>query len=266
MTNDKGCGDKKNAAEESFFRAQCNEKINSLQFAAGFFAPRWMRPHDYKQIFSGILFVAQDFPRRQVLGRSSGIFLADKSLPMIPVNPALPGLCELPSNQSVETDFAPQVVLIYEDLDVGLRAVKLLGAITRAASVEDTQLTTWRFDHLESDAAQKLASVRAQTADIVIVAMRSNHGLPNHIRSWFDDWIRCRRSPEGALVGVFEPGDSMEFRPSGTASLLQAAAITAGMDYFSNATPTSSGNRFSENQAPNLGAERPSSPRWGLNE
>ena len=182
---------------------------------------------------------------------------------------ALHGLCELASTNSVETESGPQVVLIYEDLDVGLRAVKLLGAITKAASVDDTRLSTWRFDHLQASEVRRKASLRAQTADIVMVALRADHGFSSHVRSWFEEWIRSRKAHEGALVAVFEPLDAMEFRPSGTASLLQAIAITAGMDYFTNA-PTSASNLSNRRQAGeeirNWRVERPSMPRWGLNE
>jgi hypothetical protein len=191
--------------------------------------------------------------------------LAGKTLPMTPWTPALHGLCELPSNNPAETQNGPQVVLIYEDLEMGLRSVKLLGTITKAACIDDTGLSTWRFDHLQSADIRRKASARAQSADIVMVALRSGHGFPSHVRSWFDEWIRSRKAHEGALVAVFEPDDSMEFRPSGTASLLQAVAITAGMDYFSNAPKQT--NRFAPyDDAPDWMMETPPTPRWGLNE
>jgi hypothetical protein len=184
---------------------------------------------------------------------------------MTPRTTALHGLCELPSNNCPETESGPQVVLIYEDLEMGLRAVKLLGTITKAASINDTRLSTWRFDHLQSSDTRRKASSRAQSADIVIIALRSGHGFPSQVRSWFDEWIRSRKAHDGALVAVFEPDDSMEFRPSGTASLLQAVAITAGMDYFSNAPKPPS--RFVPNdEIADWMTESPPTPRWGLNE
>jgi hypothetical protein len=186
---------------------------------------------------------------------------------MTPSVKAMNGLCELPNpSSSAEIENGPQVVLIYEDLEMGLRAVKLLGTITTAASVDDTQLSTWRFDHLQSSEIRKRASLRAQQADIVMVALRAGHGLSAHVRSWFDEWIRARKTREGALVAVFDPSESMAFRPSGTASLLHAVAITAGMDYFSNAPSRVANPGLSEGEGVDWMMDRPSTPRWGLNE
>jgi len=97
------------------------------------------------------------------------MLLAGISLPMIPSMTPLHGLRDLTGNISTESQSGPEVVLIYEDLEVGLRAVKLLGAITKAANVDDTRLSTWRFDHLQSSEVRRKAAARAQSADIVMV-------------------------------------------------------------------------------------------------
>ena len=178
------------------------------------------------------------------------------------------GLCELPSNSFPESNIesGPQVLLIYEDLEFVLRAMRLLGSILKSTDIDEAHLSTWQFDHLQSADARRKASARAQSADIVIISLKAGHGLPSQVRSWFDEWIRSRNVHDGALVAIFEPDNGMECRPSGTGSLLQAVAITAGMDYFSNAPKRSSHRVIHPTLASPEMSERSPTSRWGRNE
>jgi hypothetical protein len=150
---------------------------------------------------------------------------------------------EAPSNntgRSAHADRSPQlnVVLVYEDLEMGVQGKGVFDLMAREAGGEGAaRLTLWRFDFFTSAELTLAVSRQAEEADVIIIAPRNPHSLPPNVKSWLERWPQNRRREMGALVAVFHPAVSAIAESSNTALLLWRAASRAEMDFICR-TPT----------------------------
>ena len=128
-----------------------------------------------------------------------------------------------------EAGFGPRVLLAYEDLEMGFKGMDVFASIARAAGVEsEVQVSPWPLDALDCPRWRQSATVHAEKADIVMLALHCDRDLPVSVTTWVDQWIQCREYCHGALVAIV---DSAHTR-SELSSRLQAAAEKAGMAFF----------------------------------
>lgn len=92
-------------------------------------------------------------------------------------------------------------LLVYEDRPAGLRAKEMSDRI--AARLEpDCQVSNeaWNFALLADPQLRELASADARHADMVIISAHTVTTLPDHVRSWLQQWLPLRKDAQSAFV------------------------------------------------------------------
>ena len=125
-----------------------------------------------------------------------------------------------------------RVVLVYQDFEMALEGKELCDALEREAGAGEAVLSVWPF-HLLHEPELHLAAVRAaEQADVVIVAHRDTHSLPNPVKTWLIAWTARRSVAVGGLVVFLPSAAAAPARSSHVALELLEAAGRAGMDFF----------------------------------
>jgi len=165
------------------------------------------------------------------------------------------------------------VVLVYEDYEMGAEGKKIFDLIAKEAGGENAaRLTIWRFDFFHSSELMLAVSRQAEEADVIIVAPRDPNHLPPQVKKWLERWPQRRQRATGALVAVFDPNNTEASRHSNAALLLWLAAERAGMDFFSRTAdgvpdPVGLTRSASTNSlVPAMPTASSSCRQWGVNE
>jgi hypothetical protein len=125
-----------------------------------------------------------------------------------------------------------KVVVVYEEVQMGLQGKKISDLIAREAGRAAAQLTVWRFDLIGSAGMTRAATRQAEEADVIIVAPRHPDTLPPQVCVWLDAWSAIRTPAHGALIALFDARTAVTSRRSTVAMLLRRAAHRAEMNYF----------------------------------
>jgi hypothetical protein len=125
-----------------------------------------------------------------------------------------------------------KVLVVYEEIYMGLQGKEVFDLIERETGGGVAQLTLWRFDIIGSPALGRAAVRQAEGADVIIIAPRSPDALPPQVRAWLEQWSANRRIGQGALVALCDARTAASDRPLNVATLLQRAAQRAQMSYL----------------------------------
>ncbi|HLX70077.1 MAG TPA: hypothetical protein VKV04_10670 [Verrucomicrobiae bacterium] len=111
----------------------------------------------------------------------------------------------LPALGSSDTEGsnALNVVIAYEDLETGKRAMKTYDYLVE--HLGDQCLFTnqmWKFDVLAVPKLRDIAAKDAVAADIIIVAAHEGNELPAEVKAWIQQWLSFN-TRASALVGLF---------------------------------------------------------------
>jgi len=171
-----------------------------------------------------------------------------------------------------------QVLVVYEDLETGLRARQALEqTVQRLEATVDVRVNLWRFDLFREPAFLQHAA--KEEADIVFFSTHAQAQLPAAVDSWFREWFARQGDEPRALAVLFDdPGKEM---PTATDIMeaLGGAARLAGVDVFlygaETETKWESAIEHIQRRAETKTmlwdedlhrAERPPFPDWGINE
>ena len=125
------------------------------------------------------------------------------------------------------------VLVIYEDLRTGLRAMQMLDRTVHGLEATvDVEVNLWRVDLLREPALREQSGKEAAKADILFLSTHGKGELPATFSSWFEEWFRSRRGEPSALA-VSLDADAKD--TSGTppeVEALGAEARRAGVDVF----------------------------------
>src|SRR6185437_1781183 len=98
---------------------------------------------------------------------------------------------------------ALNVVIAYEDLETGKRAMKTYDYMVE--QLGDQCLFTnqmWKFDVLPVPKLKEIAAKDAASAEIIIVSAHEGKQLPDEVKSWVELWLSYETQAT-ALVGLF---------------------------------------------------------------
>ena len=125
------------------------------------------------------------------------------------------------------------VLLVYEDLEMGLHAKRVFDLIAQVSREEvDTQLSVLRFDCFNSPELAGDGFHHAAEADIIVLAPRNSEDLPAPTKQWLESLPERRGVPGGAMVAVFSPDSDPNVESSAAAKLAMRVAERAEMDFF----------------------------------
>lgn len=115
-------------------------------------------------------------------------------------------LDELPSMAFSTQEPQFQVVLIYEDFEMGILGQNVFDQITKEVGGESAaRLTVWGFDFFHTPELTHAVSRQAVAADVIIVAPRDPNQLPPQVRGWLEEWPPHRSLQSGVLIAIFDP-------------------------------------------------------------
>jgi hypothetical protein len=174
-----------------------------------------------------------------------------------------------------EANPALNVVIAYEDLETGKRAMKTYEYMVQ--QLGDQCLFAdqmWKFDVLAVPKLKEIAAKDAAAAEIIIVSAHEGNELPAQVKAWIEMWT-AYKTEASALVALFD-GET-ETNPIRT--YLAEVARRAGIEFFCQPGiwPSASGTR-STNTLPQSGNEKtfaflanatqdvPHFSHWGINE
>jgi hypothetical protein len=102
-----------------------------------------------------------------------------------------------------EVNSAMNVVIAYEDLETGKRAIKTYEYMVEQLGNEclfSNQM--WKFDVLSVPKLKDIAAKDAAAADLIIVSAHEGKPLPAQVKAWMETWLSYK-SQASALVGLF---------------------------------------------------------------
>ena len=99
---------------------------------------------------------------------------------------------------------ALNVVIAYEDLETGKRAMKTYEYMVQQLGDQCLFANQmWKFDVLAVPKLKEFAAKDAAAAEIIIIAAHEGRELPVEVKSWIEMWLGYK-TEAGALVGLFD--------------------------------------------------------------
>ncbi len=171
-------------------------------------------------------------------------------------------------SSDAEANPALTVVIAYEDLETGKRAMKTYDYLVEHLGDQclfSNQM--WKFDVLVVPKLKEIAAKDAAAADIIIVSAHEGNDLPPEVKAWAELWLSYRARPS-ALVGLFE-GESVDFP---VRDYLASVAKRANIEFFCQPGlwPEKQNRNATMNQTLSILADVMQQDReiqhWGINE
>jgi hypothetical protein len=174
-----------------------------------------------------------------------------------------------------ESNPALNVVIAYEDLETGKRAMKTYEFMVQQLGEEwlfANQM--WKFDVLAVPKLKEIAAKDAAAAEIIIVSAHEGHELPPQVKAWIDLWLSYN-TEASALVGLFDGNTEANTVRTYLADVARRAQIEffcqPGIWPGSSVTRSASTNAQPLNEKTfafltNATQDVPSFSHWGINE
>jgi hypothetical protein len=171
-------------------------------------------------------------------------------------------------SSDAEVNPALNVVIAYEDLETGKRAMKTYDYLVEHLGEQCLFANQmWKFDVLAVPKLKDIAAKDAAAADIIIVAAHEGNELPAEVKSWIDHWLKYK-TRASALVGLF----GSESVDTPVRDYLASVAKRANIEFFCQPGlwPGQANRRDSTNPALSILAsvmqEDHEVLHWGINE
>src|SRR5215472_17322151 len=98
----------------------------------------------------------------------------------------------LPSigSSDIEVNSTLNVVIAYEDLETGKRAMKTYDYLVEHLGEQCLFANQmWKFDVLAVPKLREIAARDAAAAEIIIIAAHEGRDLPTEVKSWIEMWL-----------------------------------------------------------------------------
>ena len=164
-----------------------------------------------------------------------------------------------------------QVVIAFEDLAMGKRAKQVYDYLTHRLKDFEFEHEVWKFSALECPRLMEAAVRNATAADIIILAMQGHKPLPQHIKTWMEQWVGQHGNPM-ALVVLFDSQYQSSEEIVATQTYLEDVARRGQMDLFMQPHKgfvRAAEEFYDSEMVPDFEedyAHHSSTPRWGIND
>jgi hypothetical protein len=135
---------------------------------------------------------------------------------------------------SLEDNSVFNVVIVYEDFASGQRAKGVLDSIARQQLDVDCEVihNLWKFDVLRMPRLRKIAANDAAMADLIILALHEDYGVPAHIKAWIESWLPQKPGQAAAMVVLLDAEDELSDCIPFTRACLRDVARRGKMEFF----------------------------------
>lgn len=175
----------------------------------------------------------------------------------------------------LDVNSALNVVIAYEDLETGKRAMKTYEYMVEQLGAQclfSNQM--WKFDVLAVPKLREIAAKDAAAAELILISAHEGKQLPREVKAWIDLWLSYN-TQASALVGLF----GRESVETPVRSYLAGVARRAGIEFFAQPgiwpgkakEATGPARAWKSDDAtlsyiPAAIIERPEISHWGINE
>ena len=127
---------------------------------------------------------------------------------------------------------APNVVVVYEDADTGIRAKHSLERLCNCHWPEPAAAARfWRSDLLTEHLLHMQAVADARDAHLILLSLRDGAQLPATVSAWLNSWVQHKEDRPYALGLLLDPPSQGNVVPAAVTDL-QRLAATVGADFF----------------------------------
>ena len=142
------------------------------------------------------------------------------------------------SHPEPDTDAAWPVVIAYDDVPAGRRAMHILDTMVDASG-ERRQLRPllWRFDILEVTDWRAEATSSTLLANLLIISTSSKGDLPVAVQDWVRSCLTQKQGQPAVVVALLGPADDTDPPDSPRVQFLSNAAAAAGLGFFAPTPP-----------------------------
>jgi hypothetical protein len=124
-----------------------------------------------------------------------------------------------------------KICVVFDDQASAQSAEVLIRHVTAGYECDRQSFS---FDELDPPAPGVAAARSASNSDILVVAVRYDHMLPPHVKSWLGLCIGLRdEDQDGALVVVISEAAETSNPGSSLLEYLEAVAVIGRLDFFS---------------------------------
>jgi hypothetical protein len=144
-------------------------------------------------------------------------------------------MLDVPLHGNQTSNLTPdfEVVIVYEDVAVGLQAQNLFDHLIRVPGEFYRFIChLWNFGILESAPLRDATTAEAAKADMIVFAVHEGKQLPHAVKEWIGLWV-CKRKASSALVALVDVRDQRSDPAGPTRSHLRKVAEKEQMNFFS---------------------------------
>ncbi len=135
------------------------------------------------------------------------------------------------STPELRTPF--HVVVAYDDVPMGVRAKHVLDSIGRTLAPDcHLVVNIWKFSMLRLAELAESAVREAVAADMIILALREDNGVPHETKTWIEAWLQRRVNAAGALVLLFDPDNQPSVSARSAHAYLHGVGKRSHLDVF----------------------------------
>ena len=131
-----------------------------------------------------------------------------------------------------ETEYALNVVLVYQDAPTRKWATQVCDQVTRLAGKDAVHCTQWEISRLGDPEVLKDAVLMTMVADVILVSIYDAKELPIDLCVWIDAWLPRRFLQTGALIALISVPGQVNAQLEHARGYLRAVARKGRLDFL----------------------------------
>ncbi len=133
---------------------------------------------------------------------------------------------------SSETEYALNVVLIYQDAPTRKWATQVCDHVSRLTGDDAVRCTRWDVSRLSDPKVFKQAVLTAVQADVILISIYDADELPVDLCVWIDAWLPRRSLPTGAMIALISVPGQAGAQSDQARRYLRAVARKGQLDFL----------------------------------
>ena len=126
-------------------------------------------------------------------------------------------------------------LILYEDVGTGLRAKQALDLVPGRFGPDAQwgwRLKLWKLELLDEPGACEQAAMEGATADVILLSVHGQTGVPHPVRDWLERWLHCKQDRPYALGVLLDAEGAAQGSENPVVAYCMKIAAGAGADLF----------------------------------
>ena len=126
----------------------------------------------------------------------------------------------------------PSIALIYQDLGVGKRGKEICDRLLQSSA--SGSLHVWSLKLIENQITHGEACESLRTADVVVMALRSEATWTLDFETWLLDSLTARQQKPGLMIAAFDESEMDPHEAKAKHAHLESLALKTGLDFIAH--------------------------------